>query len=108
MAALAPKGFSLATDVADWLVRQRVPFAEAHEISGAAVRYCEQRGIELSDLTPGQLAEISPRLTPEVLQVLTIEGSVNSRNGRGGTATKQVEQQLAEVREACDAITDVP
>ncbi len=105
MAALAPKGFSLATDVADWLVRQRVPFAEAHEISGAAVRYCEQQGIELSDLTPDQLTEISPRLTPEVLEVLTAEGSVNSRNGRGGTATEQVERQLAEVLDSFEAIS---
>ncbi|GAB3759898.1 argininosuccinate lyase [Microlunatus parietis] len=104
MAELAPKGFSLATDVADWLVRQRVPFAEAHEISGAAVRYCEQRGIELSDLTPDQLTEISPRLSPEVLDVLTIEGSVNSRNGRGGTATEQVERQLSEL---LDKITEI-
>ncbi|WP_152364804.1 argininosuccinate lyase [Microlunatus speluncae] len=105
MAALAPKGFSLATDVADWLVRQRVPFAEAHEISGAAVRFCEQQGIELSDLTPDQLTEISPRLTPEVLEVLTAEGSVNSRNGRGGTATEQVRSQLTEVLDSFDAIS---
>ncbi|MFC7619064.1 argininosuccinate lyase [Microlunatus sp. GCM10028923] len=104
MAGLAPKGFSLATDVADWLVRQRVPFAEAHEISGTAVRYCEQRGIELSDLTPDQLAEISPRLTPAVLEVLTVEGSVNSRNGRGGTAPEQVQRQLAEL---LDQLTEI-
>ncbi len=99
MAELAPRGFSLATDVADWLVRQRVPFAQAHEITGAAVRYCEQRGIELSDLTPDQLAEISPQLTPGVLDVLTVQGSIDSRNGRGGTATEQVRGQLAELSE---------
>ncbi len=98
MAQLAPKGFSLATDVADWLVRQRVPFAQAHEIAGACVRYCEQHGIELSDLTPQQLGEISPQLSAEVLGVLTIEGSVASRNGRGGTAPEQVRAQLAELR----------
>lgn len=98
MAQLAPKGFSLATDVADWLVRQRVPFAQAHEIAGACVRYCEQHGIELSDLTPQQLGEISPQLSAEVLDVLTIEGSVASRNGRGGTAPEQVRAQLAELR----------
>ncbi len=97
MAELAPRGFSLATDVADWLVRRRVPFAQAHEIAGASVRYCEQRGIELSDLTPEQLAEISPQLTPEVLAVLTVAGSIDSRNGRGGTATSQVRAQLDEV-----------
>ena len=56
--SLAPRGFSLATDVADWLVRQRVPFADAHHIAGACVRFCEQHGIELGELTDGQLAEI--------------------------------------------------
>ncbi|HLT60408.1 MAG TPA: argininosuccinate lyase [Microlunatus sp.] len=104
MAALAPKGFSLATDLADWLVRQRVPFAEAHEISGAAVRFCERHGIELADLTPDQLAEISPRLAPEVLDVLTVEGSVASRTGRGGTAPDQVRLQLAELAHQVDAV----
>lgn len=98
MADVAPKGFSLATDVADWLVRQRVPFAQAHEIAGACVKFCEQAGIELADLSPAQLAEISPALTPQVLDVLTIEGSVASRNGRGGTAPVQVQAQLAELR----------
>jgi argininosuccinate lyase len=100
MADLAPRGFSLATDVADWLVRQRVPFARAHEIAGACVRYCEGRGQELSDLTADQLAEISSELRVDVLSVLTAEGSVASRNGRGGTAPAQVAAQLAELRAA--------
>jgi len=100
MAELAPRGFSLATDVADWLVRRRVPFARAHEIAGACVRYCEARGQELSDLTEDQLAEISGDLTVDVLSVLTAEGSVASRNGRGGTAPSQVVAQLAELRAA--------
>ncbi len=98
MAEVAPKGFSLATDVADWLVRARVPFARAHEIAGACVKYCETAGIELAELTPSQLAEISPELAPAVLDVLTIEGSVASRNGRGGTAPTQVQAQVAELR----------
>jgi argininosuccinate lyase len=104
--ALAPRGFALATDLADWLVRQRVPFAEAHELAGVAVRYCEQRGIDLPDLTAEQLAEISPRLTADVLAVLTTRGSIDSRDGRGGTATVQVERQLREMWEEIDAITD--
>ncbi len=99
----APKGFSLATDVADWLVRQRVPFARAHEIAGACVRFCESNGIELSELTASQLAEISPELDAGVLDVLSIEGSVASRNGRGGTAPDRVREQLAELRAALDA-----
>jgi argininosuccinate lyase len=100
MAELAPRGFSLATDVADWLVRRRVPFSRAHEIAGACVRFCETRGIELADLTGDQLTEISPELNAEVLAVLTVEGSVDSRNGRGGTAPDQVRLQLAELRSA--------
>ena len=97
MAALAPAGFSLATDVADHLVRMRVPFAVAHEVAGEAVRYCEQRGITLQDLTEADLPGISEYLDPGVLEVLTVEGSVNARNGRGGTATARVAEQLEEV-----------
>nr|WP_314814081.1 argininosuccinate lyase [Arachnia propionica] len=97
MAALAPAGFSLATDVADHLVRMRVPFAVAHEVAGEAVRYCEQRGITLQDLTEADLPGISEHLDPGVLEVLTVEGSVNARNGRGGTATARVAEQLEEV-----------
>ena len=97
MAEVAPRGFSLATDVADWLVRERVPFAQAHEIAGATVRYCETRGIELSDLTPDDLVAIDHRLDEGVLGVLTIEGSVAARNGRGGTAPDAVASQLDEL-----------
>jgi len=97
LAELAPKGFSLATDIADWLVRLRVPFAEAHEIAGACVRRCEAAGIELTDLSADDLVEISPQLTPEVRSVLTVEGSINSRSGRGGTAEVRVREQLAEL-----------
>ena len=86
MAELAPQGFSLATDVAEWLVREGVPFRVAHEVAGACVRRCEELGFELDELTDAQLAEISPHLTPEVRDVLTVEGSVASRDGRGGTA----------------------
>ena len=106
MAALAPRGFSLATDVADWLVRQRVPFAQAHEVAGHAVRYCEQRGIELESLTAAQLAEIDPRLGPEALGVLSVAGSIDSRSARGGTATSRVEEQLREVHGAIQDISD--
>ena len=98
MAELAPQGFSLATDVAEWLVRSGVPFKVAHEVAGASVRYCEARGIELSDLTDEDLAAIDPRLTPEVKQVLTVAGSVAARDGRGGTAPVRVREQLGAVR----------
>ena len=95
---LAPQGFALATDVAEWLVRQGVPFREAHEISGDAVRVCEENGIELWDLTDEQFAQISEHLTPQVREVLTVEGSLNSRNSQGGTAPAAVAQQLDELK----------
>jgi argininosuccinate lyase len=104
LAELAPKGFSLATDIADWLVRQRVPFAEAHEIAGACVRRCEADGIELTDLSADDLLEISPHLTAEVRSVLTVDGSINSRSGRGGTAEARVREQLTEVAAAVAAV----
>jgi argininosuccinate lyase len=100
MAELAPQGFSLATDVAEWLVREGVPFREAHELAGACVRRCEELGCDLPDLTDDQLAAISPALTPEVRSVLTVDGSVSSRSGRGGTAPVRVREQLDELRTA--------
>src|SRR3954466_15924882 len=93
LASLAPQGFALATDIAEWLVRQGVPFRVAHEVAGACVRRCEELGIELHELTDGQLAAIDPRLTPAVRDVLTAQGSVASRNGRGGTAPDRVAEQ---------------
>src|SRR6202000_3151315 len=84
-AALAPAGFPLATDIAEWLVRQGVPFRDAHEAAGAAVQVAEKLGVGLKDLTDDQLAAISANLTPQVREVLTIEGSVSSRDARGGT-----------------------
>ena len=97
LAARAPQGFSLATDVADWLVKQRVPFAEAHEIAGKAVQYCEGKGIELTELTAADLPGIDERLTAGVLGVLSVAGSINARDGRGGTAQVRVAEQLGEV-----------
>ncbi|WP_201466574.1 argininosuccinate lyase [Janibacter melonis] len=99
MASLAPQGFSLATDVAEWLVREGVPFRVAHEVAGACVRECEERGIELWDLSDDDLAEISPHLTPAVREVLSVEGSLASRDAKGGTAPVRVAEQLQRVRE---------
>ena len=97
MAELAPQGFSLATDVAEWLVREGVPFRVAHEVAGACVRRCEELGVELHELSDAQFAEISSHLTPAVREVLTVEGSVAARSGRGGTAPGAVGEQLSEV-----------
>jgi argininosuccinate lyase len=97
MAELAPQGFSLATDIAEWLVRGGTPFRIAHELAGACVRAAEARGVELAELTDAEFAAIAPVLTPDVRMVLTVEGSVASRNGRGGTAPERVREQLAEL-----------
>lgn len=99
MAELAPAGFSLATDVAEWLVKQGVPFREAHEISGSLVRACEDREIELHEASDEVLAAVSTHLRPEVRDVLTVEGSVGSRLGVGGTAPVRVAEQRVELIE---------
>ena len=105
MAELAPQGFSLATDVADWLVRQRVPFREAHEISGALVRFCEDSGLDLDEPTDEQYQAVSPHLTPGVRDVLTIAGSVSSRSGVGGTSPERVAEQRTELTARVRALT---
>ncbi|MFI5782333.1 argininosuccinate lyase [Nocardia sp. NPDC051570] len=100
MAELAPAGYTLATDIAEWLVRQGVPFRVAHEAAGACVRTAESRGVGLAELTDEEFATIDPALTPKVREVLTVEGSIASRNSRGGTAGVQVAKQLDEIRQA--------
>lgn len=99
MRELAPQGFSLATDIAEWLVKRHVPFRDAHEISGACVRLAEERGVELDGLSDADFASVSSALTPEVREVLTVYGSIATRDGRGGTAPARVAEQLAELRE---------
>jgi argininosuccinate lyase len=93
LAELAPAGFTLATDIAEWLVRQGVPFRVAHEAAGESVRVAEARGVGLDELTNEEFEKINPALTPQVREVLTVEGSVASRNGRGGTAPVRVGEQ---------------
>ncbi|MDV7136695.1 argininosuccinate lyase [Williamsia muralis] len=100
MAELAPAGFTLATDIAEWMVRAGVPFRVAHEVAGACVRAAEEKGIGLPDLTDDQFAEIHPALTPAVRDVLTVEGSIASRDARGGTAGVRVAEQLNRLAEA--------
>jgi len=91
----APKGFTLATEVADWLVRQNVPFSEAHEITGAVVRYCEERGHDLSGLTEEDLPKIDARLNRDMLAAITLENALSSRTGYGSTSPESVRAQIA-------------
>jgi argininosuccinate lyase len=95
MRAAAGTGHALATDVAEWLVRQGVAFREAHEVSGRAVRRCDELGVELWDLDDAALADVDPRLTPEVRAVLSVPGALAARSATGGTAPDRVADQLA-------------
>lgn len=103
LAEMAPAGFSLATDIAEWLVKHGVPFRDAHEISGACVRVAESRGCELADLTVEDLAAIDARLVVDggsARDVLSVEGSVSSRTGYSGTAPSSVYAQLKRAQAA--------
>ena len=96
----APTGFALATDIAEWLVKQGVPFRHAHELSGFCVKTAESRGIELWDLEDGDFRRIFKGFLPQeraadVRGVLSTQGSVAARDGRGGTAPIRVREQIA-------------
>jgi argininosuccinate lyase len=101
--AQAGEGFTLATEVADWLSRRGVPFAEAHEITGALVRRCEDRGIGLEDVGDDDLAAVDPRLTPDIRACLTPEAAIAARKGHGGTAPAAIERQLARLADVLSA-----
>jgi len=98
LAAAAPQGFALATDVAEYLVRQGVPFREAHEAVGHLVVWCVVNGCELDAVPDEDLARISPHLTPQMRSVLSVTGALAARSGHGGTAPERVAEQLADLR----------
>ena len=102
MAELAPAGYTLATDVAEWMVRHGVPFRVAHEAAGECVRLAEGRGVGLDELTDSEFAGVHEALTPEVRDVLTVEGSIASRDARGGTAGSAVAAQRERLGERVD------
>ena len=100
MRAAAASGFSTATDLADWLVRELdIPFRDAHHITGAAVKAAEQGGLALTDLPLATFQSIEPRITDKVFAVLTVEASVASRQSYGGTAPVRVREQVAAWKE---------
>ena len=102
MAAAAPQGFTLATDLAEYLVRRGVPFREAHEIVGHVVVWCQVHDVGLNEVSDEDLNGISPHLTPDVRSVLTVPGAVAARAGVGGTAPERVSQQASELRQVVD------
>ena len=102
LAASAAAGFALATDLAELLVKRGVPFREAHETVGHLVVWCQVHECELDQVSDADLAAISPRLTPDVREVLTVSGALAARDGRGGTAPVRVAEQLARLRLVVD------
>ena len=100
MRVAAAQGFSTATDLADWLVREAdVPFREAHHITGRAVKLAEERGCDLADLPLDALREIDERIDQRVFGVLSVDASVRSRRSYGGTAPERVREQIAKAKE---------
>ena len=98
MRTAATEGFATATDLADYLVKKGTPFRDAHEVVALAVRHAVDKGCDLSDLSLAELQKFSPQISDDVYQVLTLEGSLASRNHIGGTAPAQVKQAIARAR----------
>ncbi|MBM3591806.1 MAG: argininosuccinate lyase [Alphaproteobacteria bacterium] len=97
LAAAAGAGFSTATDLADWLVRSlKMPFRDAHHVTGTLVAKAEARGVDLSGLTLAEMQAVEPRITQGVFEVLTVQASVRSRTSYGGTAPANVAAMAAE------------
>ena len=100
MREAALRGFSTATDLADWLVREAgLPFRDAHHATGALVAMAEKRGVDLPDLTLDEMRSVNPAITGDVYKVLGVHNSVASRTSYGGTAPAQVRAQIARWKE---------
>lgn len=102
MRQAAFEGFATATDLADYLVKKGTPFRDAHEVVALAVRYAVEQGCDLSNLPLAEMQKFSPQITEDVYAVLTLEGSLASRNHIGGTAPEQVKAAIARARKALD------
>ncbi len=100
MRAAATEGFATATDLADYLVKKGTPFRDAHEVVALAVRHAVDKGCDLSELPLAELQKFSAHISEDVYQVLTLEGSLASRNHIGGTAPAQVRQAIARARKS--------
>jgi len=100
MRTAATEGFATATDLADYLVKKGTPFRDAHEVVALAVRHAVDKGCDLSDLPLAELQKFSAQISEDVYQVLTLEGSLASRNHIGGTAPAQVKQAIVRARQS--------
>ena len=98
MRLAASRGYATATDLADYLVKKGLPFRDAHEAVARAVRYCEEKGCDLGELSLQELKQFSNLIEEDARQVLTLEGSMGSRDHIGGTAPKQVMAAILRAR----------
>ena len=103
----AADGFSLATEIADFLAKKQIPFATAHEVAGECVKFCEKNGIELDQLSDAQLLAIHPALTVEVKAFLNVKGAVASRTSSMGTSQKSVAAALTQLKKEISAVDEV-
>ncbi len=99
MRAAAARGFSTATDIADYLVRKGIPFREAHEVVGKAVRYCIEHGKDLPELSLEEYHSFSQNIDADIYDFVTLEASVNARSATGGTATSAVGKEIERARQ---------
>jgi len=103
----AAGGFSLATEIADFLAKKQIPFVTAHEVAGECVKFCEKNGIELDQLSDAQLFAIHPALNGEVKALLNVKGAVASRTSSMGTSQKSVAAALAQLKKEISAVDEV-
>jgi argininosuccinate lyase len=94
----APEGFSLATEIADFLVKQGVPFSQAHEAAGTCVKICENNELQLHELSDEQLRQAHPKLTGEVRTALNADSALGARTSKNGTSPKSVRSQISSLR----------
>jgi argininosuccinate lyase len=98
MRIAAARGYSTATDVADYVVRKGLPFRQAHEIVGKTVRYCVETGKDIPELTLAEFQQFSPLIEEDIYQFVTLEASVNARRATGGTAREAVAREIKRAR----------
>ncbi|MGH3737920.1 MAG: argininosuccinate lyase [Micromonosporaceae bacterium] len=102
LSAAAPLGYTLATEVADWLVRRGVPFRDAHEVTGRLISHCVARDCQLDEVSDADMAKVSEHLIPEVRDVLSVSGALAARTTHGSTGPGPVADQLAVVGDRID------
>ena len=93
----ASAGFALATEIADYLAKKGVPFAQAHEVAGKCVQYCENNGLELDQIPETELSNMHPQLNKDLFQILNVQAAVNSRTSSMGTSPKSVEAAIKDL-----------